>query len=302
MGAMNGTHRLSMGLASVVGTALMVLVGCGDEPKTTTVIRPVKTMVLDSASSAVRRSYPGTVQASQRAVLAFKVAGPLVEFSVAEGQEVEEGAVLARIDPRDFKTRLADETSSLAEAQATLRAMETARPEDIRLLEAQLAAATATLQEAEGQLNRNQVLVKNRVVTQAAFDQIVAAHDVAKAKMEAAQENLQKAKAGSRKEDVEAMQARIAGLQAQVDAAQNAFEGGDVRGKLRESRSQAVDSLAARYREHRNHRQRARERRGNREETKRCGIGGHVRGLAGSRIHRNAPRVQHGSRFGHADL
>ena len=102
--------------------------------------------------------------------------------------------------------------------------METARPEDIKLLEAQLAAATATFKEAEAQLKRHQVLVVDKVVTQAEFDQSVATHDVAKAKMEAAHENLQKAKAGARKEDVEAMQARIEGLQAQVDSAQNAFD------------------------------------------------------------------------------
>ena len=156
-----------LGWACMVALGLAIANGCSQPPVPPKAVRPVKSMVLDSAASAVRRNYPGSVQASQRAELAFKVSGPLVELPVQEGQEVEEGGLLAKIDPRDFNTRLADATSALSQAQANLRSMQQARPEDIRRLEASLAADTARLTEAAANLERNQKLFEDRIIPRA---------------------------------------------------------------------------------------------------------------------------------------
>ncbi len=56
--------------------------------------------------------FPGTVRGSERAELAFQVAGPLVELPVDEGDRVSRGTLLARIDPTDFEI-------AIAQAQAT---------------------------------------------------------------------------------------------------------------------------------------------------------------------------------------
>jgi RND family efflux transporter MFP subunit len=55
----------------------------------------------------------GYVASERRSTVAPKIAGRLVEVSVKEGERVEEGAVLARLDDRDAKVAL-----SQAEAQA----------------------------------------------------------------------------------------------------------------------------------------------------------------------------------------
>ncbi|MEO2008258.1 MAG: biotin/lipoyl-binding protein, partial [Pirellulaceae bacterium] len=127
-------------------TSLVLVGGCSDKAEVAEAkIRPVKTMLLDASASTQSRTYPGTVKASQEVTLAFQVAGPLIELPFKEGQEVEKGEVLARIDPRDFKTRVAKTASAVAEARATLAAMKSARPEDIRLLESHIEEANAVL-------------------------------------------------------------------------------------------------------------------------------------------------------------
>jgi membrane fusion protein, multidrug efflux system len=225
--AMSVTQRKRqpvLGWTCMVALGIAMVNGCGEPPEVPVVARPVKSMVLDSAASTVRRNYPGSVQASQRAEMAFKVSGPLIELPVQEGQGVEEGELLARIDPRDFSTRLADATSALSQAQATLRSMQQARPEDIRRLEARLTADNATLREASETLRRTQTLFKDRIVTQSDLDKAVAANDVAQANVDVSKENLDKGMAGAREEDIEAMAAQIEGLQAQVDAARHAHD------------------------------------------------------------------------------
>jgi len=73
------------------------------EPKP---IRPIKTIVVGEAEVAPDRAYPGKVKANEEVDLAFQVAGPLIEFPVSQGLTVEQGELLARIDPRDFRNAL----------------------------------------------------------------------------------------------------------------------------------------------------------------------------------------------------
>ena len=75
-------------------------------PPVDELVRPVKTMVIESRVAFSGRKYPGRVRAHQQVDLAFQVAGPLIEFPVKNGDEVTQGQLLARIDPRDFENEL----------------------------------------------------------------------------------------------------------------------------------------------------------------------------------------------------
>lgn len=81
------------------------------------VIRPVRTQLLSRSDNELKH-YFGSVQGSQRVNLSFRVSGPLLELPAEKGAMAKKGDLLGRIDPRDFKTRLSQAQSLLAQAKA----------------------------------------------------------------------------------------------------------------------------------------------------------------------------------------
>jgi RND family efflux transporter MFP subunit len=102
--------------------------------------------------------------------------------------------------------------------------MEGARPEDIRTLEATLAAARARLVENSATLRRYENLYENDNVSKAEYDQRRAAQQVAEAEVRSSEERLQIGRTGARAEDMEAMEARIRAMEAQLTQARDALE------------------------------------------------------------------------------
>ena len=116
---------LALGLIALGSGALF---GCsnttGDREKSAArLIRPVKTTVLAQNAAVETRSFPGIVAAARETELAFRVGGPLIKFDVNIGERVEKGAVIARIDPRDFNVGILRLSAALDEARAGLKAM-----------------------------------------------------------------------------------------------------------------------------------------------------------------------------------
>lgn len=92
--------------------------GCGGDERELPppASRPVKTFIVEGGSVDAVRTYPGRVDATQRAELAFRVSGQLQELSIKEGDLVEEGQVLARLDPTDFEIVVEDRQASFDNA------------------------------------------------------------------------------------------------------------------------------------------------------------------------------------------
>ena len=218
----NKTRRPDSRKAALAGLAtLLVLFGCQEEVEQEPVVKPVKTIVLGQASEGGGRIFPGVVQAAQRARLSFRVSGPLVQLPINQGQQVRRGALLAQIDPRDFETQVRNLEARIANLRAQRSAMDSARPEDIRRLEANLAAAQARLLEANATFRRYQRLYENDNVSKAEFDQRRAARDVAEADGRSSEEALKIGRIGARQEDVQAMEAQIRALEAQLQQAKD---------------------------------------------------------------------------------
>ncbi len=147
-------------LVAVLLIAALLPAGCRKEEKVVRkeVVRPVKVMTVHSAASSQTLSFPGTVRAARRAVLSFRVSGPLVKLPVEEGQHVKKGDLVAQIQKRDFQT-------ALEEAKA--RAL-----------------------EAERQFRRYKELYAKKQVSRADYDRYRAARDVARAQLEDARNRL----------------------------------------------------------------------------------------------------------------
>jgi RND family efflux transporter MFP subunit len=129
-----GSCRHLTGRALLVPLVAMILsiVGCAKEEvgEAAPVVRPVKIFTVGSGTAAGGFEYPGTISAAQHAEMAFEVPGRVVEFPVIEGQAVEEEAVLARLDARDYEARLASAEADLNKARADHARGQRLRKED----------------------------------------------------------------------------------------------------------------------------------------------------------------------------
>ena len=107
---------LTLALGVLITTGL---VACGGESdvEAEPVARPVSTVIV-GRGFAGRLTFPGTVQAAERAEMSFRVGGPLVEFPVNEGDRITRGQMLARIDPRDYRIAVAEEKASFDQARS----------------------------------------------------------------------------------------------------------------------------------------------------------------------------------------
>jgi membrane fusion protein, multidrug efflux system len=86
------------------------------------------------------------------APIASRVGGTISEVQVSDNQAVAAGAVLVRIDPRDYQIALRRAEAELADAQAGLAAAETGVPITSTTTESQSSSAAATVQRAQAGL------------------------------------------------------------------------------------------------------------------------------------------------------
>jgi len=76
----------------------------------------------------------GTLQPMRQAIVKAKVAGDVLQITVREGETVQAGQVLARIDTTDLESKLVDRTGALESARAQLALAEKTRAMNVRLL------------------------------------------------------------------------------------------------------------------------------------------------------------------------
>jgi len=97
-----------------------LLSGCQEvaPPSSPEVSRPVPILEITGTASTSGLRFPGRVQATQRAELAFNVPGRVVEFPAEEGQTLSAGTLIARLDPAVFETRLSAARAEFNKARA----------------------------------------------------------------------------------------------------------------------------------------------------------------------------------------
>jgi RND family efflux transporter MFP subunit len=92
---------------------------CSDAPapEVAAVPRPVKIFTVDTGVGDEIRRFPASIEASKQAELSFRVSGQLASLPVREGDIVEEGQVIAELDPTDFQIALEDRQAAFDNAQ-----------------------------------------------------------------------------------------------------------------------------------------------------------------------------------------
>lgn len=184
--------------------------------------RPAKVFTLQEQTAQIVRRYPGIVLPSQEVELSFRVSGNLIELPIRGSMQVKTGDVIGQIDTRDFKTQIAQLQSQRDQADAQLAALRTgARPQEIAALEAAVDAAQAQVDQASDKLERTRSLLERGTVTQVALEQDEAALTVAQATLRAETENLAIGKEGGRPEEIQASEAVVRGIDAQIEVIEN---------------------------------------------------------------------------------
>lgn len=170
-------HRPPLRLL-ICAALVLGLQGCGEKDRGAAEqpvrgLRAVK--VSATAESRVRR-FPTVLQPADVSSLSFEIAGQLKAVTLAVGQKVQLGEVLAEIDPRSLQTQVEQASAGVQQAQAQA-------------------------DNAEADFQRKDELLKKGVTTQAIYDQSRATLltsraqlDQAKRQLELADHNLDRSK------------------------------------------------------------------------------------------------------------
>jgi len=117
---------------------------------------PVRSAVVERGEMVVAVTASGRIQPEARVGLAFEAPGRVAEVLVAEGDEVEEGDVLARLETDQLTAGVEQAQAALASAEAQLAELRAGpRAKEIEQAEANLQSASAQLSAAAA--NRDQV-------------------------------------------------------------------------------------------------------------------------------------------------
>lgn len=166
-----------VGAAILVGAVIasFMLFG-GRTTEVTTITAEAESSGPSLGNSVLNAS--GYVVARRISTVSSKVMGKIAAIYVEEGMAVEEGQVLARLDPINTQTML---TMAERELEASRRS---------------LAEIEVRLAEAERNLGRNEQLVKQQLISQTALDASRAEVSALEARLQASQAQVKVAESG----------------------------------------------------------------------------------------------------------
>ena len=167
----------------------------------------------------------GNTQVSDEVQLVFGTGGKVAKIYVDEGDEVTEGEVLAKLDTRPLELALLQAQAALLQAEVSLqeagdgleRAQNPYTEEDIEDAEEDVEEAQEDLDDAEERLEeakRDGDLADIWYYRRAMY--------IAKAELEAAEDELVKRLVPSREDELETAQARVDAAESQLEVAEEA--------------------------------------------------------------------------------
>lgn len=132
-----------MAIVASLCAAPHALAQAGGAPPTPVTVAPVVERDVPPALKLV-----GIVQAEKAAIIAAETEGVVAMFDAQEGQFLDPGDVICRLDPAVAELRVAEAQASLKSLQAQLEELQNGeRPEEIARLEALVAEAEADQQK-----------------------------------------------------------------------------------------------------------------------------------------------------------
>lgn len=163
----------------------------------------------------------GTIEATQ-VDLSVKITGRITARLVNEGDRVNEGQVLVRLDAEELLSEVRRQEAAVRTAEATLRdLLAGARREEIEEARAGVRSAEATRVWTERDYRRAEELSRKELIAAQEVDRARQAFEVAAAQEQTARQRLGLLLAGSRPEQIEAARGQLAQAQSALAIAKS---------------------------------------------------------------------------------
>jgi HlyD family secretion protein len=144
----------------------------------------------------------GNIEAHE-SLVGFKVQGRIIDLPVEEGQSVESGSILARLDDADYKQKvLIDEANVHARESNLALALAGTREQEVKALQETMLEAQADLQQKKLDNERAQRLYAKDAISAQDRDRAETALKRSQANFSATQQRYNQAVEGTRKEDI----------------------------------------------------------------------------------------------------
>jgi len=151
----------------------------------------------------------GNIEAHE-SLVSFKVQGRIIDLPIEEGQSVERGALLARLDSDDYRQRVRIDEATARVRQANLDlVLAGTREQELKASEQTMLDAKADLAEKKIDYDRTQSLFSKDEASAQDRDLAETALKRAQATFEAASQRYDEAVEGSRKEDIAIARANL---------------------------------------------------------------------------------------------
>ncbi len=149
--------------------------------------------------------------------LPFNGSERIAAVLVQEGDQVQRGQVLARLDTSRLIPEVAQAEDQVASQSAVVDKMHHGnRPEEIGEARANLADADADATQARGDYERMKILLAKDIISRQGFDSAKAASEEADAKAEQSRKAFELEVEGPRQEDIDQAEAQLRANQAQL--------------------------------------------------------------------------------------
>jgi HlyD family secretion protein len=193
-----GLKAMKRRISILIVLAALIVAGVYLYPRLTKDSKPQNELVLS-----------GNIEAHE-SLVSFKVPGRIVDLPVEEGQSVQAGALLARLDNDDYKQRVLIDEANVRVRQSNLAlTLAGTREQEIKAAQQTMLDAQADMQQKKLDYDRAQRLFSEDAISAQDRDLADTALKRAQATFQAAEQKYNEALEGSRKEDIAIAQANL---------------------------------------------------------------------------------------------
>ena len=195
---------------------------------------PVETYQLKEDDLEIILNYSGTVSYLNKARISPQISGEIIDIYVAEGQEVEAGEVLAKIDDREIKNNLRQAEMIKHEAELAFKKAELSlenSKNNLKQSKASLDEAKSDLSQWRKDYQRDKKLYEEDVIAKVKFEQTETQYQKARSRVKSMEAAVNSAKTAITiaESDIEIRESQLSRTENELDNARIRLENTEIK-------------------------------------------------------------------------